>query len=200
MTKESKVHPYIEWAKSRLDEMDATLSTLQGKVEELGEDAQVKAKEALTDMEAQRDAFKAFLDKNLESAESVWDAQSAKLKEDWKAFEDEVETYVKSTKNNAEQYEAAFKARADAQVKAWQEMMNNAFAAAAKFPEERKAEFDDAVTKMKSEADAAENRLAAMKKAGQESWSALDAALSESRKAFDKASEDMQKAFKRALK
>lgn len=200
MTKESKVHPYIEWAKSRLDEMDATLSTLQGKVEELGGDARVKAKAALSDMQVQRDAFKGFFDKNLESAESVWEAQASKLKKEWKSFEDEVETYVKSTKNNAEQYEAAFTARADAQVKAWQEMMNTAFAAAAKFPEERKAEFDDAVTKMKSEADAAEKRLAAMKKAGQESWSSLDAALSDSRKAFDKATEDMQKAFKRALK
>ncbi|MCF8466398.1 MAG: hypothetical protein K9G33_03265 [Sneathiella sp.] len=200
MTKVSKVHPYIEWAKSRLDEMDATLSAFQGKVEDLGGDARVKAKEALSDMQVQRDAFKSFFDKNLQSAESVWEAQSAKLKKEWKAFEDEVETYVKSTKNNAEQYEAAFKARADAQVKAWQEMMNNAFTVAAKFPEERKADFDDAVAKMKSEAEVAESRLAAMKKAGQESWSALDAALSESRKAFDKATEDMQKAFKRAMK
>ncbi len=200
MTKESKVHPYIEWAKNRLDEMDATLSTFENKVGELGDDVSAKATAALSDMEVQRDAFKDFLDKNMHSAESVWEEQAAKLKKDWKAFEEDVETYVKAAKDNTEQYEAAIKARADVQMKAWQTALSDAFAAAANFPNERKADFDDAVRRMKSDAEAAEARLEAMKKAGQESWSALDAALSDSRKAFDKATEDMQKAFKRALK
>ena len=200
MTEESKAHPYIEWAKNRLDEMDATLSALESKAGELETDVSAKAEEALADMRRQRDAFHSYLNKNLESAESVWKQSMAQLKNDWATFEKDVQSYVDSSKHNVEQYEAAFKARADVQMKAWQTALNEALEAAVKFPQERKADVEKAIDGMKSEAKAAEARLEAMKKAGEESWSALDAALSDSRRAFEKATENMQEAFKRAWK
>ena len=101
MTEESKVHPYIEWAKNRLDEMDATLSTFENKAGDLGDDVSAKAKAALSDMEAQRDAFKEYLDKNMQSAESVWEEQSEKLNRfgfivDRRASKDQIKAAVEA--------------------------------------------------------------------------------------------------------
>jgi hypothetical protein len=50
MSKHSAIHFYLSWAKERMDEMDATLASLEGKISEVHADARAKANQALSDM------------------------------------------------------------------------------------------------------------------------------------------------------
>ena len=58
MTSQSIVHSYLDWAKERLDEIDATLSSFQHDAAKLQADVRVKAEKAMADMRAARDDFR----------------------------------------------------------------------------------------------------------------------------------------------
>ena len=63
MSQHSAIHFYLNWAKERIDEMDATLASLEAKVSELQADARTKANHALADMRKKRDDFRDTLKK-----------------------------------------------------------------------------------------------------------------------------------------
>jgi len=199
MTGRKKVHAYTEWAKSRLDEMDATIFVLEGKVEDLEADVRAKAETALDDMRSWRDSFKARIDENLQNSEKIWDDIKTHLDDDWNQFEDAVQTRMSASKDDAEQYKAAFKARAEAQIKGWQATIAELKSEAVKFKADRSADVDNAIVKMKDKAKEIEVKLDRLKKAESETASALNTALSESRSAFEKAYEEARKTFKDAL-
>ncbi len=52
MTSQSIVHSYLDWAKERLDEIDATLSSFQHNAAKLQADVRAKAEKAIADMQA----------------------------------------------------------------------------------------------------------------------------------------------------
>ena len=47
MSSQSTIHPYLDWAKERLDEIDATLASFEHKAEKLQADARPKAEKAM---------------------------------------------------------------------------------------------------------------------------------------------------------
>jgi hypothetical protein len=51
-------HFFTNWAKERLDEMDAAVTSLEGKVAEVQADVRDKAKKILADLRKQRDDFR----------------------------------------------------------------------------------------------------------------------------------------------
>ena len=57
MSSSSTIHPYLDWAKERLDEIDATLASFEHKAAKLQADARTKAETAMTDMRTARDQF-----------------------------------------------------------------------------------------------------------------------------------------------
>jgi len=63
MPEHSAIHFYLNWAKERIDEMDATLASLEAKASELQADARSKANQALADMRKKRDDFRDTLKK-----------------------------------------------------------------------------------------------------------------------------------------
>lgn len=72
MPKHSTVYFYLNWAKERIDEMDATLASLEAKVSEVQADARAKANQALGDMRKKRDDFRDTLKKQADANEAVW--------------------------------------------------------------------------------------------------------------------------------
>ena len=48
---------YLNWAKERIDEMDAVLASLDGKVAQLSKEARSVAERAIDDLRTKRDAF-----------------------------------------------------------------------------------------------------------------------------------------------
>ena len=198
MVTQSNIHFFTNWAKERLDEMDATVTSLEGKAAEVQADVRDKAKKLLADLRKQRDDFRDTMKTQSEANEAAWIQAKAKLEADWRLFELEVKKYVESFGKQIEHQQATFKLQADAQLKAWREAADKLGSHAKKFASERRGDIDAAVKRMNADAVEAEKKLEKLSQAGTQSWSALMAALTETRTAFDRANEAAREAFKRA--
>ena len=73
MATQSSIHFYLNWAKERIDEMDATLASLESKASEVQADARVKAKQVLADLGKKRDDFRVTVKKQAEANEASLD-------------------------------------------------------------------------------------------------------------------------------
>jgi hypothetical protein len=198
MVTQSNIHFFTNWAKERLDEMDATVTSLEGKAAEVQADVRDKAKKVLADLRKQRDDFRDTMKKQSEANEAAWIQAKSKLEADWRLFEAEVRKYVEGFGKQIEHQQATFKLQADAQLKAWREAADKLGSDAKKFASERRGDIDAAVKRMNADAVEAEKKLEKLSQAGTQSWSALMAALTETRTAFDRANEAAREAFKRA--
>jgi hypothetical protein len=198
MTEQSNVHFFVNWAKERLDEMDAALASFEVKANEVKAESKVKADQLIEDLKKQRGEFAASVKKQTEAGEAAWARAKADLETQWNQFEKQVQTYLEMVGRQIEQQQATFKDLAAAQVKAWRETADKFTEAAGKLATERRADLDAALKQMKLDGSEAEARFQKLKQAGTETWSALNAALDESRKAFDRANQAAWDAFKRA--
>ena len=198
MAEQSSMHSYLNWAKQRIDEMDATLASLEAKAGQVQADSKVKANQLIADLKKQRDEFQANVNKQAKATEAAWESNKAQLDSQWKAFEAQVRTYIDTVAKQLPQQQALFRDVAAAQVKTWRQAANAIQDVATNFAAGRRADVDAAVTKMKADATEAEARLQKLNQAGNESWAALSAALAESRKTFDRANQAAWDAVKRA--
>lgn len=198
MSNQSTLHPYLSWAKERLDEMDAALASLEAKVSQQKADSKVKADQLIADLKKRRDEFQATTRSQAEASEAALQTAKTQLESQWNGFEAQVKTYFETVGKQVEQQQATFRDIAAAQVKAWREVADKFHDAATKMAAEKRPNVDAAVKQMKSDAEEAEARLQKLKQAGSESWTALSGALSESRKAFDQANQKAWDACKRA--
>lgn len=197
MPVQSNIHFYVNWAKERLDEMDATLASLEGKVAEVQADARDGADTLLAAMRKRRDEFNGIFKQQLEANETAWTNAQARLESEWSSFETEARKYVDSFVKQVEQQQATFKLQAAAQLNAWREAADKFGAAAGEFAAERRGEIDVALQRMKADAVAAEARLMKLNEAGTQSWSVLTDALKETRATFDRANQALREQFKR---
>ncbi|MTV14293.1 MULTISPECIES: hypothetical protein [Bradyrhizobium] len=191
-------HFFANWAKERIDEMDAALTSLESKIGEVNADLRIKANQTLVDLRNKRDGFRAAVEKQVDANEAAWTGAKTQLEADWARFDTEVQKYVESFGEQIKQQQATFKLQADAQLKAWSEAANKFQAAAAGFATERRSELDAMVNRMKADAALAEEKLKKLQQAGTESWPVLMTALTETRAVFDRANEAVREAFKRA--
>src|SRR5271167_518727 len=183
MAEQSSMHSYLNWTKQRIDEMDATLASLEAKAGQVQADSKVKANQLIADLKKQRDEFQTNVKKQAVATEAAWMTNKAQMDSQWKAFEAQVTTYINTVAKQAPQQQALFRDVAAAQVKAWREAAGTIQDVATKFAAGRRADVEAAVTKMKADAAEAEARLQKLNQAGTESWAGLSAALAESRKA-----------------
>ena len=198
MPEQSSVHFYLNWAKERIDEMDATLASLEAKTAQVQADSKAKAGQLIADLQKRRDDFQATVKKYSEAGGAAWEGTRRELDTLWNDFETQLKTYIESVGKNIQQQQTTFRDVAAAQVKAWRDTADNLQAAASKVAVARRADIDAAVKQMKADASEAAARMQKLKQAGTESWTALGAALAESRKAFDRANQAAWDAFKRA--
>ncbi len=142
MHAQSNIHFYVDWAKERLDEMDATLTSLEGKVGGVQADVRDKAHKVLADLRKKRDDFRDTVKKQAESNEAAWISAKTKLESEWSFFETEVTRYVENFGKQIEQQQATFKLQAAAQLKAWREAADKLRSDAEEFAAERRDEID----------------------------------------------------------
>jgi hypothetical protein len=198
MTKQSSVHFFLNWTKERIDEMDATLASLETKVAELGAESRAKADQFISDLLQKRTEFESTVKKQGEAGEVAWETIKAQLETQWKSFETEIEKYFEIFGRDIKQQQAVFQSQVTAQMNAWRETADKFHAASVDFGSERRKEIDATVSRMRAEAAAAQDKLQKLAGAGTESWSALSAALGETRAVFDRANQTAREAFKRA--
>tara|TARA_R110000765_G_scaffold223535_1_gene327643 strand:- start:367 stop:984 length:618 start_codon:yes stop_codon:yes gene_type:complete len=200
MTDQSPIHPYIEQAKNRLDEIDASIAHFEARAQDLKSDVRAKTDAAIAKMKSNRDAYRAWVKENQEIGEAVTAEAREKLTAEWAKFEDNVMAYFDAAAGMYEQDKAYFQVRIEAQKEAWKKTMDRVKAAAKTFQTKRKADLDAAVATLEKKADIASAKLKDLNKAGNASWAAIRDALSASRAAFDKAMGETQSAFKEAMK
>jgi hypothetical protein len=198
MTEHSSMHVYLNWAKERLDEMDAALASLEAKATQQKADAKAKADQLIADLKKRRDEFQAKTQTEAQATEATWQGAKTQLESQWHGFEAQVKTYFETVGRQIEHQQSMFRDVAAAQLKAWREAADKFHDAATKVAAEKRANVDVAAKQMKAEAAEAEARMQKLKQAGSESWGALSAALGESRKAFDQANQKTWDAFRRA--
>lgn len=197
MPAESSMHFYLNWAKERIDEMDAALASLEGKAAEMQAESRVRADKLLADLHNRRDEFESTVKKQAEAGEAAWDSIKVQLDAQWKSFEAEVKKYLETFGKSGEQ-QAVFQRQVAAQMKVWLETADKIHAAAMDFATERRRDIDASVNRMKADAATAQEKLEKYGRAGTESWAALTAALAETRAAFDRANQTAREAFRRA--
>lgn len=198
MSTNSSAHAYVNWTKQRLDEMDATLASIESEATQLKADAKAKADQIVADLRQRREDFRAKVKAEAEAGENALRETKAQLETQWNGFEAQVRTYFETVGTEIAQQQATFRKAADAQLKAWHEAADKVHGAASQFAAEGRAGIEAAVAQMRADAAEAEARLQQVKKASSESWSALGAALAQSRKAFDEANQKILEALKRA--
>ncbi len=193
----SSVHFFFNWAKERMDEMDAILSSLEGKANQLSAESGAAAEKIVAELRSKRDSFFNDMKKQGEASEAAWLQVKAKLEAEWNAFQSEAKKYFEGVSQQAKQQQMTFEEVAAAQLKAWREAADKMQVASAEFATDGRVKIEAALQQMKAEAAAAEANLQKLGKAGNESWSALSSALAESRAAFDRANQAAWDAFKR---
>jgi len=194
----SNAHFYLNWAKERIDEMDAVLTSLQSRATQVSAESRAAADQLVADLRSKRDGFQNDLRRQAEAGEAAWAQSRAKLESDWNAFQADVKKYVEDFGRQMKQQQTTFQDIAAAQLKAWREAADRFQAAAADLAVDRRARMEATVQQMKADASAAEANFQKLAKAGTESWTALSAALTDSRAAFDRANRTAWDAFKRA--
>ena len=199
MVTQSDTHFFTNWAKERLDEMDAAVTSLEGKAGEVQAGLSDKAKTLLGDLRKQYDDFQDTMKKQSGANEAALIQAKTRLEADWRSFEADVKKYVESFGEQIGYQQTIFKRQADAQLKAWREAADKLGNDAKKFASERRDDIDGAVKRMSADAVEAEKKLEKLSQAGTESWSALMSALTETRAAFDRANEAAREAFRRAV-
>ena len=196
----SRLHPYLNWAKERLDEMDAALASLEAKQCDVQTDARVRASQMLENLREKREHFQDTIRKQVDVGEAAWSSAKAKLESDWSVFEALVKQYVEIFAKQAEQQHETFRLQADAQLKSWRAAADRLNSDAKEFAAERRSEVEATVRRMNADATEAEEKLRKLSQAGTQSWSAMMAALTETRAAFDRANQATAEALKRAAR
>ena len=198
MAEQSSVHFFLNWAKERIDEMDAALASLEAKGSQVQAESKAKADQLIADLKQRRNEFQAVAKKHAAEGEAAWQRIRAQLESQWHGFEADVKKYFDTLGKEVQQQQATFRDVAAAQVKAWREAADKLHQEGTKVAAARRADVDAAINQMKSGAAEAEARFQKLKQAGRDSWSALSAALAESRNAFDRANQQAWEALKRA--
>ena len=125
MPEQSSIHSYLSWTKERIDEMDATLASLEAGARRVKADSQAKADQLIADLKKRRDGFQAKV-----KAEAA--ADKMQLESQWNGFEANVKTYFETVDKQIDQQQATFRDVAAAQQKAWREAADKLHNEAAK--------------------------------------------------------------------
>ncbi len=198
MPVQSTMHFYFNWAKERLDEMDATLAVLEAKTAEVRAETRVRADQLMAELRKKRDEFQSTLKKQAEAGEVVWERIKVQLEGEWKTFEAELKKYLEAVGQEIGQQQAVFKAQLAAQMKAWREAADKVQAAAAEYATEQRKQIEASLARMRTDAATAEQKLEKLASAGNQSWAALNAALTETRGVFDRATQSVRETLKKA--
>src|SRR5262245_901119 len=103
MTQHGNMHIYLNWAKERVDEMDATLASLEAKIGEMQAETKVKADQLIAELGKRRDEFQARVKQEAKAGEAAWERAKPELESRWNEFEAQVKTYIESLGRQVQQ-------------------------------------------------------------------------------------------------
>jgi chromosome segregation ATPase len=191
-------HPHLAWAMWGLDEMEATVASIESRLHGRA-DAHPEAHNAVADMRTTRDAFRTSIEEHGHVDEAAFARTKAALEGQWAVFEDSVKDYLQTVGKQVAEQETVFRARADAQGKAWQHAIDKLHESAANLAADSHGEIEAAVKRLEAEAHAAKERLDRLNQAEDASWEAMKSALTETRATLGRTHQAVLDAFKRSV-
>ena len=166
MAEQSSMHFYLNWAKERIDRIDAALASLEVKAGQTQADWKVKANQLIAELEIERDEFQATVKKQVEASEAVWERTKAHVGTPVEQLRSASETLhrhcrqaISSSRRSYSATSPPLRRRRGAK---WPDKF---YDAATKFAAERRAEIEAAVKQMRANAEA-DARLRKLKQAG----------------------------------
>jgi hypothetical protein len=103
-------HPHLAWAMWGLDEIEATLKSIESRIHKHPDDRN-RAESAMADMRAARDTFLKSVEQHRQVNETGSAHSKAALETQWAAFENSVQTYLDAVGRQVTQREIVFRAR-----------------------------------------------------------------------------------------
>ena len=198
----SGAHAAIDWAKSRLSEIDATIVTLEQDARKVDSEARAGANTILQKLRATRDGYRAEIERatadTRETTEARVGEMRAALDSRWSEFERDVEGYFTTVDAQIAVRKAVFEARLKAAQLYWDRAITDLRKSAENMAAEQRAALEARVAELKAQSDAARARLVKLEEAGNEMWSALREGLAEARLLFDKTHDSIRTAIERA--
>jgi uncharacterized phage infection (PIP) family protein YhgE len=199
MNGQTSIHFYLNWAKERIDELDAMLTSMESKARSADAASRAKVAQVVSDMQDKRNEFSEFVTKQSAAGAGALTQARAQLDAQWRSCETEWTKLIESLGQEADQ-KATFQGLAEAQLAGWRNLLDGMQKAMSTATTERRSEAEAALNKIKEDAASSDATLKKMTAAGVESWRAFNTALAESRAAFDRANEAAQKAFSGSAK
>jgi hypothetical protein len=190
MSPQKTVHAYREWARQKLDEIDATLAALDGSFEALTKDARKEADRAIARIRIARDAFKAKVDAvrpDAAATKALADSTYASLDAEWAKVELAFQDFLAAAAGQANLVKKALTARNEAQRQSLQASLHAIGAAAAFAIEHAHSEAYAALRRLAAETANAEARLGQVSAAGDESWTAIKGGLKDAISVYERA-------------
>ena len=101
MAEQSSMHFYLNWAKERIDAMDAALASFETKAGQV--QAKVKTSQLIVDLKNQRDALQETVKQQAKAGEVAWGRTKTHWEPQWNSFEAQMKTYVDTVSKQIEQ-------------------------------------------------------------------------------------------------
>jgi uncharacterized phage infection (PIP) family protein YhgE len=200
MNGQTPVHFYLNWAKERIDELDAMLTSMESKARSADSASRAKVAQVISDMQGKRNEFSEFVNKQSSAGAAALAQARGQLDAQWRSCESEWTKLIEPLGQEADQQKATFQGLAEAQLAGWRNLLDGMQSAMSAATSERRSEAEAVLNKIKEDAASSDAQLKKMTAAGVESWRAFNTALAESRAAFDRANEAAQKAFSGSAK
>ncbi len=189
MSKQSLAHQNLEWAKQKLDEIDATLASLEDSVETIKSDARKEADRAIARIQAARNTVKAQVDAASAEAmavKGIADDAYVALEAQWAEVDSAFQAFLTAAAGQADIVKKALAARAEAHRRAWQTSLEGIRAVASDAIDQARGEVDAAFRRLAAETEKAQAKLGQFSTAGDESWKAIKNGLEETRSVYER--------------
>ncbi len=192
MSQQSCAHEYLEWAKQKLDEIEATLVSLDNAAQTSKDDARTEADRVVVRIRATRDAFKANVDAlraDVTAVREVADIPTHRFRRNGLKLNWPIKTLyygITAVTGHANIIKQVIIARAEAQRESRQSSLQSVQATASDVIEQACGEIDAAIRRLTVETEKAEAELEKTSAVGGESWEAIKSSLEEVISVYDR--------------
>lgn len=198
MTEHDSAHQTVAWARQRLDEVDAIITSLESSAQQLREKAGDDVQAALARLQQSRAAIQGYSDSLRDEADVARQHTSetlVKIEAEWLEVESTFQSFLSTTRDHAETVRNVLAARAAAQRKSWENTLRGFGEQAQETAEKARKDFDDVYRRLSSEVEKVQARIGDARGAGDESWKALKAGLAEVRDVQSQTIQKIKTAF-----
>ena len=208
MSQSGTPHRSIVWSKQKLDELDAILSTIEGKVRNLQGKTRAEAEHQLERIRTARDAFKDYVrTAENEASTAVHDGidrsrqaiqvAESEIEREWEEASLALQKLLNAASDNVDFARDVFRAQAQAEREALKANFDRISAETSDAMENIRSDLDDALQRLSKETARVEARAGEISSVGAESWQIIRQGISDAHAVNKRTTEKVAAAFER---